>query len=109
MGWLVAFPALLIFIVAVLAFVSVSLSTLCMTDAGVELRNYPQPPQVVPLDRVERFVETERAGVIAKVRPATAALVLVDGSRVPVRKLRDCSGAYGVDALNARLAALRAQ
>jgi hypothetical protein len=43
------------------------------------------------------------------VRPATAALVLVDGSRVPVRKLRDCSGAYGVDALNARLAALRAQ
>jgi hypothetical protein len=106
-SWLVVFPALLIFAVAVAAFVSVSMSTLCMTDAGVELRNFPQEQQVVPLDQVQRFVETERVGVIAKLRPVTGAIVLVDGTRVPVRKLRDWSGAYGVDALNERLAALR--
>ncbi len=108
MGWLLWFPLILVAGVAVVAYVFVAMSTLCMTNEGVELRNFPQEPRVIPLDDVHRFVETERVGVIAHVRPATGALVLNDGTRVPVRKLRDCSGAYGVDELNARLAALRA-
>jgi hypothetical protein len=106
-GWLLLFPVILVVGVAVVAFVSVSMSTLCLTDAGVELRNFPQEQRVIPLHEAQRFVETERVGWIAHVRPPTAALVLTDGTRVPVRKLRDCSGAFGVDALNERLAALR--
>jgi hypothetical protein len=64
---------------------------------------------VIPLRDAERFVESERVGWVQHVRPATALLVLSDGTRVPVHKLRDCSGAYGVDALNDRLAALRSR
>jgi hypothetical protein len=105
--WLL-FPIIVAVGVAVVAYGFVALSTLCLTEDGVEFRNYPQEPRVIPLPDVERFVETERVGWIAHVRPATGAVVLNDGSRVPVHKLRDCSGAYGVDALNARLAALRA-
>ena len=39
--------------------------------------------------------------------PATAVLVLTDGSRLPVRSLSDPDAGVGVDALNARVAALR--
>jgi hypothetical protein len=92
---------------AILAFVFVRLSTLSVTSAGVEVRNYPQDVRTIPLDEVERFVPTERVGWFSSVRPATAALLLTDGSRVPVRALRERSGAYGVDALNERLATLR--
>ena len=80
------------------------ISEACIRD---ERAGSPQPPRTVPLDDVERFVETERVGIIAGLRPATAALWMRDGSRVPIRSVRDCSGAHGVDALNARLAQVR--
>ena len=107
-AWIVLFPVVLIGAAAVAAFVSIRLSTVCITGHGVEYRNYPQPVTTVPLDDIERFAESERVGWLAGVQPATAALVLNDGSRVPVRSIRECSGAYGVDALNARLDEVRA-
>jgi hypothetical protein len=107
-GWLVVFPLVLIAAVAIAAFVSVRFSTVCITRDGVEFRNYPQATTTIPLDDIDRFVETERVGWLSGVQPATAALVLNDGTRVPVRSIRDCSGAYGVDAMNARLGEVRA-
>lgn len=108
MAWLVGLPLVLIATAAVLAFVFVRSSWVHITAAGVEIRNYPSAPVVVPLDRVDRFVDTERSGNLKSIRPATAALVLTDGSRVPVRALHERGGAVGVDAMNARVAQLRA-
>ena len=108
MGFLLLFPVVLIVGAFVVSYGAVHASRLCITTDGIEIRNYPQPARAVPLDEVERFVENERVGIIAGLRPATAALWMRDGTRVPVRTVRDCSGAYGVDALNARLAQVRA-
>jgi hypothetical protein len=107
-GWLVVFPVVLIAAAGIAAFVSVRLSSVCITRGGVEFRNYPHPVTTIPLDDIDRFVETERVGWLSGVQPATAALVLNDGTRVPVRSIRECSGAYGVDAMNARLGEVRA-
>jgi hypothetical protein len=106
-AWLFTFPIVLIGSAAILSFVFVRLSSLSVTKAGVEIRNYPAEPLVIPLDQAERFVPTERVGFFSGLRPHTAALLLADGSRVPVRSLRERNGAHGVDALNARLTALR--
>jgi hypothetical protein len=107
-GFVLLLPVVLIVGAFVVSYGAVYASKLCITTAGIELRNYPQPARVVPLDAVDRFLETPRVGVIAGLRPATAALAMRDGTRVPVRTVRDCSGAQGVDALNARLAQVRA-
>jgi hypothetical protein len=108
-GFIVLLPVVLVVAAFVVSYGAVRASSLCITSHGIEFRNYPQPPRTVPLDDVERFVETERVGIIAGLRPATAALWMRDGSRVPIRSVRDCSGAHGVDALNARLADERRQ
>ena len=107
MGWLLLFPAILIGSAGVAAFGFVRFSTLRVSSAGVEIRNYPQAARVIPLARVERFVATEPSGSFKSLRPETGALVLTDGTRVPVRKLHDPEAGYGVDALNDRLTALR--
>ena len=107
MGFLLLLPVLLIAAAAVASIVFVRLSTLRVSADGVEIRNFPQDTRVVPLEQVDRFVETERSGGLGFLRPATATLLLVDGTRVPVRSLRERDGAYGVDELNARLARLR--
>ena len=104
---LVALPILLLGVVAVLAFVSVRNSTLRITADGVEYRNYPQASQSVPLARVARFEDAEAVGNFSGLRPATAVLVLTDGSRLPVRSITAPDAGTGVDALNARVAALR--
>jgi hypothetical protein len=104
---LVLLPLVLLGVAAVLAMVSVKRSTLSITAAGVEYRNYPQATQVVPLAKVRRFEETEAVGNFSGLRPATAVLVLTDGSRLPVRSMRAPDAGVGVDALNARVAALR--
>jgi hypothetical protein len=104
---LVALPLLLLAAVAVLAFVSVRNSTLRITADGVEYRNYPQPSQSVALTRVVRFEDAESFGNFSSLRPATAVLVLTDGTRLPVRSLTDPEAGTGVDALNARVQALR--
>jgi len=89
------------------SFVFVRMSTLRITGRGVEIRNYPQATRTIPLSDVDKFVETERVGNMSFLRPHTAALVLVDGSRVPVRCVGDPEAGAGVDALNDRVALLR--
>jgi hypothetical protein len=56
---------------------------------------------------VAQFEETPRVGNFSGIRPRTGALVLTDGSRLPVRKLTDAEAGHGVDALNRRVASLR--
>jgi hypothetical protein len=106
-GWLVVFPLVLVGGAALASFVFVRMSTLLITSAGVEFRNYPQAPRVIPLAQVDRFVPAERVGTFAGLRPATAVLILNDGKRVPVRSLGEPEAGYGIEALNARLVALR--
>jgi hypothetical protein len=100
-------PLAVIGVAALAAIVCVRLSYLHMTISGVEVRNYPQAPKLVPLSQVERFEATVPVGNFASLRPATAVLVLTDGSRLPVRKVEARDAGYGVDALNARLTQLR--
>ena len=107
MGWLVLLPVILIGSAAVASFASVRYSSLRITPDGVEIRNFRRPPTVVALDRVDRFVPTEPFGAFQFLRPATAVLVLTDGSRLTVRAVRDLEAGYGVDALNARVETLR--
>ena len=40
-------------------------------------------------------------------RPATAVLLLTDGSRIPARAIAEPEAGYGIEALNRRVAALR--
>jgi hypothetical protein len=107
-GWLILLPVILIGSAAVASYGFVSLSTLRITSAGVEIRNYPQAPKVIPLESVDHFVPAERIGTFAFLRPPTAVLIMADGSRTPVRKASDPAAGFGVDALNERLAAVRA-
>jgi hypothetical protein len=100
-------PLAIIGVAAVAAIVCVRCSSLRITSAGVEVRNYPQTPRLVPLSQVERFEATVPVGNFASLRPATAVLVLTDGSRLPVRRIEAPDAGYGVDALNARINQLR--
>jgi len=109
MGWLFTLPVVLIVAAGVASFVFVKLSTLRLTTAGVEYRNYPQTAVTISLDRVDRFVPAERVGAFSFLRPPTAVLLLTDGSRLPVRALHEPEAGYGIDALNNRLAALRSR
>jgi len=100
-------PFAVIAVVAVAAVVVVRRSSLAITGAGVEIRNYPQAPRLIPLAQIGHFEETPRVGNFAFLRPATAVLVLVDGSRVPVRSITAAGAGRGSEALNRRLEALR--
>jgi len=100
-------PLAVIGVAAFAAIVCVRCSYLRMTSAGVEVRNYPQRPKLVPLAQVERFEATVPVGNFASLRPATAVLVLTDGSRLPVRRIEARDAGNGVEALNARLSELR--
>jgi hypothetical protein len=101
-------PFALIGVIAIASAVFVGRSSLHITSDGVEIRNYPQAPKLIPLARVKGFEATPRAGNFAGLRPRTAVLVLVDDSRVPVRRVRAAEAGVGVDALNRRLDSLRA-
>ncbi len=103
----VLIPVVAVVAAAMAAVIFVSKSSLRITRDGVEIRNYPQPPRVLPLEQVERFEDTPRAGNVSSIRPSTAVLVLTDGSRVPVRRIVEPEAGRGVDALNKRLAALK--
>jgi hypothetical protein len=104
---LLLLPLVLIGGAALAAFVCVRRSYLRIASSGVEVRNYPQAPKLVPIARVERFEAAATVGGFASVRPATAVLVLTDGSRLPVRRIEAPDAGWGVDALNARIAELR--
>jgi hypothetical protein len=94
-------------IAALAAYVCVRRSYLRIASNGVEVRNYPQAPKLIPLPQVDHFEATVPVGNFTSVRPATAVLVLTDGSRLPVRKVEARDAGSGVDALNARIAELR--
>jgi hypothetical protein len=100
-------PFAVIGVAALAAVVCVRRSYLRITSAGVEIRNYPQAPKLIPLARVERFEPTVPVGNFPSLRPATAALVLTDGSRLPVRRVEAGDAGHGVDALNAYISRLR--
>ena len=100
-------PVVLIAVVALAAIVFVRRSSLGITGAGVEIRNYPQAPRSIPLAQVDHFEATPRGGNLAFIRPSTAVLVLVDGTRVPVRSISAPDAGYGIEALNRRVEALR--
>jgi hypothetical protein len=105
--FLVIVPLIVLALAAGAAFVSVHNSTLRITGDGVEFRNYPSAPRTVPLADVARFEEAQAVGNFSGLRPATAVLVLRDGTRLAVRSLTAPEAGTGVDALNARVAALR--
>ena len=104
---LVVLPLVLIGSAALASFAFVRMSTLRITSSEVEIRNYPQPAKAIPLARVDRFVAAERVGAFSFLRPATAVLILTDGSRVPTRAIAEPEAGYGIEALNRRVAALR--
>jgi hypothetical protein len=106
-AFLVVLPLGLIAGAFIASFVFVRMSTLHITGAGVEIRNYPQAPQVIALEEVERFVPTARSGNFSFLRPQTATLLLRDGRRVPVRCVADPEAGAGVEALNERIEVLR--
>jgi len=100
-------PVALIVAAAIAAVVSVHGSWLRISAAGVEFRNYPQPAKLVPLAQVDRFEATPKVGNFSSVRPRTGVLVLSNGTRIPVRRMAAPDAGVGVDALNARVEALR--
>ncbi len=106
---LVLLPVALLIAAAVAALVSVRRSTVRITPHGVEIHNYPQALRTVPLAEALRFEPTIATGNLASTRPKTAVLVLVDGTRLPVRSLTEPDAGYGVEALNARLEKVRAE
>jgi hypothetical protein len=101
------FPIALAVLAAIAAAVVVRMSTLRITSDGVEIRNYPQPPKLIPLAQVTHFEATPRGGNMSSIRPETAVLVLVDGSRLPVRTVTATDAGKGVEALNRRVESLR--
>lgn len=107
MLFVILLPFVFVGVALVAAIVCVQLSWLRITSAGVELRNYPQAPKLIPLAQVRHFEATTATGNFKSIRPATGVLVLADGSRVPVRKVAAPDAGYGVDALNARVESLR--
>jgi hypothetical protein len=100
-------PFAVVAVVALAAVVVVQRSSLAITAVGVEIRNYPQAPRLIPLAQIDRFEATPRVGNFAFLRPATAVLVLVGGARVPVRSISAAGAGRGVEALNRRVEALR--
>ena len=107
MGVVLMLPIVFVVVAAIAAVVSVRLSTLRITSAGVEIRNYPQAAKMIPLAHVDHFEATTATGNFKSLRPKTAALVLTDGSRLPVRTIAAPDAGYGVVALNKRVESLR--
>jgi hypothetical protein len=104
---LVLLPLVLIALAAGAAWVSVARSTLRITADGVTVHNAGMDETTVPLARVVGFEAVTPGGFMTFVRPATATLVLTDGTRLVVRRPVDPDAGAGVDALNERLAQLR--
>jgi len=100
-------PVVFVGVALVAAVVCVRGSSLRITTAGVEIRNYPQAAKLIPLAQVGRFEATTPAGNFKSLRPATAVLVLTDGSRLPVRTVTAPDAGHGIAALNTRVESLR--
>lgn len=107
-AFLVILPLALIAAAWIAARVSVRNSHLSLTRDGVVIENHRRPRVVVPIADAARFEPTASAGPFAGLRPPTCVLVRTDGTRVPVRTVAAPEAGIGIDALNARLATLRA-
>ena len=107
MGFLLLLPVVLIGAAALVSYTFVRMSTLRLTRDAAVIRNYPQAQMSIDLARIDRFVPAAPAGTFAFLRPATAVLVLTDGSKVAVRCIHEPEAGSGVDALNERVAVLR--
>lgn len=99
----------LVFVVAAWAAarISVARSRLDISSEGARVANHRRPVVTVPLDEVDRFEPAPRTGLLAGLTPSTCVLIRRDGGRVPVRGVTAPGAGVGVDALNARLDALR--
>jgi hypothetical protein len=106
-GYVLMLPFIFVIGAAIAAVVCVRLSSLRITSDGVEIRNYPQAAKLVPLAQVGAFEATTATGNFKSIRPATAVLVLTDGSRIPVRTISEPDAGIGVPALNKRVESLR--
>jgi hypothetical protein len=104
---LVLIPLILIGIVALMAAISISRSSVRITSDGVQINNYRQPPRTIPLAQADHFESPEPVGYMQFLRPPTAVLVCKDGTRLPVRSISEVEAGRGVPALNARLDQLR--
>ncbi len=107
MALVLLIPVVFVVVAVIAAIVSVAFSTLQITTAGVEFRNYPQAAKLIPLAEVDHFEATTPVGNFKSLRPATAVLILNDGTRVPVRRVAAPDAGRGVDALNERVESLR--
>jgi hypothetical protein len=106
-GFVLLLPFVFVIGAAIAAVVFVRLSSLRITSAGVEIRNYPQAAQLFPLEQVTTFEATTTTGNFKSLRPATSVLVLKDGRRIPVRTVSEPDAGIGVPALNKRVEFLR--
>jgi hypothetical protein len=104
---LVGIPLILIGVVALMAAISISRSSVRITSDGVQINNYRQPPRTVPLAQADHFEAPEPVGYMQFLRPPTAVLVCTDGRRLTVRSITEVEAGRGVPALNARLTQLR--
>ncbi len=100
-------PIVLIAAAAIAATISIRNSSVRVTSAGVEVANYRQPVQQVPLAQVDHFEPPAPVGWLSSLRPKTGVLVCTDGSRIVVRNLTDPEAGRGIEALNDRLTQLR--
>jgi hypothetical protein len=89
------------------AVVAKRFSTLSIDEHGVAVRNFPWHVRRFPLDAVDRFDQVEGERTRSRVRFTQAAILLRDGSRVPVYSVGDPALATGVTMLNNRLAEAR--
>jgi hypothetical protein len=107
LGVVLMLPIVFVVVAAIAAVVCVRMSSLRITTAGVEIHNYPQAAKTIPLAQVDHFEATTATGNFKSLRPKTAALVLTDGSRLPVRTIAAPDAGFGVIALNKRVETLR--
>jgi len=106
-GFVLMLPFIFVIGAVIAAVVCVRLSSLRITSAGVEVRNYPQAAKLIPLSEVANFEATTATGNFKSLRPKTSVLILTDGTRVPVRTISEPDAGIGVPALNKRVESLR--
>jgi hypothetical protein len=107
-AFLVILPLALIAAAWVAARISVRNSRLSMGRDGIVIENHGRPRLVVPVADADHFESAASVGMFSGLRPPTCVLVRTDGTRVPVRTVAAPEAGIGIDALNARLATLRA-
>ena len=107
-AFLVILPLALIAGAWLAARISVRNSRLSIGRDGIVIENHRRPRVVVPIAEADRFEPAPSVGLFSGLRPPTCVLARADGTRVPVRCIAAPEAGIGIDALNTRLATLRA-